>query len=60
MFYRKKNIKNYYKKLKTKFKNNKYNKFFNYFERNWLGEKYPTQLWNFNDLLKDNNSKKSI
>ena len=39
--------------IKT-YKENKYKKFFNYFNKTWLGKTIPKKLWNFSDILDDN------
>ena len=52
-FIEKKNIINFYKKINNNFKEEKYKSFFAYFKNNWLGNKYPTSLWNFNNILND-------
>ena len=57
-FIKKKYLKNFYKKIKNKFNNAKYKNFFNYFERNWMGSKYPVNIWNFSELIDDDNNKK--
>ena len=57
-FIKKKYLKNFYKKIKNKFNNAKYKNFFNYFERNWMGSKYPVNIWNFSELIDDDNNRK--
>lgn len=51
-----KRIKSFFGKIKQTFNNNKYNNFLNYFNRNWLGKKYPFCLWNYVDILSNNNN----
>ena len=55
-FLEKKKIKSFYNKIKQTLNNEKFNKFYNYFNRNWLGKKYPVSLWNFSDLISNKNN----
>ena len=48
--YRKSRI--FFNKIKRKYKENKYKKFFNYFNKTWLGKSLPKCIWNFSDLIK--------
>lgn len=34
--------------------------FFNYFDRTWKDEKYPIQLWNLPDLVKEEKIEKYL
>lgn len=49
-------INNFYKEIKKKYKENKFKNFFNYFNNTWMGNRYPINLWNYNDIItKDEN-----
>ena len=49
---------NFYKQLKKVYHKDKYKNFFNYFSRTWMGNKYPKNLWNYNDLISGEDNKK--
>ena len=55
-FMKRENIDNFYKDLKKHYKDNKYKKFFNYFSRTWLGNRYPKIIWNYNNILNTENN----
>ena len=55
-FIDRKRIKSFFGKIKQTFNDNKYNDFLNYFNRNWLGKRYPVCLWNYVDILSNNNN----
>ena len=48
-------IDKFFIELKNEFRNNKYKNFFNYFSRTWLGKRYPSKIWNYNDIVKNDN-----
>ena len=47
-------IKDLYNKITHNYSENKYKKFFNYFNKTWLGSKYPSKIWNYYDIIKNN------
>ena len=55
-FMKRDNINKFYKELKKKYNNAKYKDFFQYFSSNWLGDRYPKKLWNYNDLIMEENA----
>ena len=55
-FIEKEKIDKLYGQIKKKYKADKYKKFFNYFTRNWMGNKMPKVLWNYHDLLVNPNN----
>ena len=55
-FMKRDKIDSFYNQLKRKYKENKYKKFFEYFSKNWLGGKYPKNLWNYYDIINNDNS----
>ena len=55
-FIKKDKIESFFSKIQKKYKNNKSIKFFNYFKRTWLGKSIPIPLWNYSDLLEEENS----
>ena len=52
------NIDNFFKDLKKHYKNNKYTIFFKYFSGTCLITHYPKKLWNYNDIVKNENNNK--
>ena len=53
-------IQNFFKSLKKKYKGDNYKKFFDYFNKTWLGSRYPVKLWNFNDIIIDEENNKNF
>ena len=50
------NIESFYNKIKKKFNENKYKMFFNYYSKKLLGKTIPKKLWNFSDILENENN----
>ena len=50
-FMKRENINRFFKELKKKYCGSKYKQFLQYFSSNWLGNRYPKKIWNYNDLL---------
>ena len=48
-------IDKFFKDIKKQFKDKKYDNFFKYFTRTWLGTRYPKNIWNYNDIIKNEN-----
>ena len=52
-FIKKDKVEKLFDMIKNKYKNIKFNKFFNYFKRTWLGKTIPLPLWNYSDLIEE-------
>jgi len=57
-FIKRDKIDKFYKEIKQKYKNSKYNNFFKYFSRTWMGSRYPKIIWNYYDVIQDENEAK--
>ena len=46
-------VENFFEKIKKNIGRNKFKNFFNYFKRTWFSKTIPLPLWNYSDLIED-------
>ena len=56
-FIKRDKIEKFFKEIIKKYKERKYKIFLNYFNKTWLGTRYPTNIWNFNDIISGDENK---
>ena len=52
-FIKKEKVEYLFEKITKKYKQNLFKKFFIYFKRTWLGKTIPIPLWNYSDLIEE-------
>ena len=52
---KKEKMDSFFKNLKKVYKSNIYKDFFIYFNKTWMGNRYPKSLWNYNDIINSEN-----
>ena len=53
-------IEDFFKKIKKTYENNKFKKFFSYSNRIWLGSRYRKKLWNYHDIIENEEDRKKF